>query len=189
MPSLSCSGISAAIYRLRITFPSRAYHLLLCLRMSWRLPSSENLGVAPPKHRRTGGPEAKNQDEETMNQRMETLTKAGLQAAQNIRQFQAVTFVTFLAGLNLHCVKYALSAGATYDAEVKKAGKGHKLGSPQGHVAMAFLEGLALDVQAVSAERQAPCQVHRAYLAQVKEQVEKHPEGLTMICRLFPIFA
>ena len=71
------------------------------------------------------------------------LQKLAIQTSQTQRQVLACLFLTILAPQETEFLAAGVGAGRLYHEQVKKAGKGHKLGAPHPHIAVAVIEAAA----------------------------------------------
>ena len=92
--------------------------------------------------------EKKGEDEDFgMNEVMVALAKLTLNNSQSLRSLAGCTLTTYLVPSDKAAVVSAQESSKTYDKAVREAGRGHLLGPPHLHVAGAFLEVVAADLE------------------------------------------
>ena len=104
--------------------------------------------------------------EDTLGRSIVALQKLSLKHDQEIRELAGALRDFGLAPRTLHAVKVGMEAGAGCMEEVRKRGRGHRLGAPYTHVAAAFVEALAVEAEG------APKQALTTFMALVAARQE-----------------
>ena len=113
-----------------------------------RLPAAGEAGQPRQQRQRTGGAgHGGNTEPGSLKEEVRAVQKLTLSLDYQVRELGGVMFDTFLIGKNASIATAMVEAGQTYNTEVSRLKKGHGLGAPFPHVALAMVEEVVAMVE------------------------------------------